>query len=163
MSKSYSCEKNWQLTKIFVIVIFLISIKIPTSKKIFFILSIVKKNLNWQIFYICQTFSNPILIQPKFQKNLILFSYLISCSERAESGWIFVHEWDETSDDGGDGPRRVPSVRMEVGDGKAEAGVGLETAGRGDHVDGWRAEREIGREHELAMVVTAWKFDVLVQ
>lgn len=65
------------------------------------------------------------------------------------------HEGEEADEDGGDFPGWVEGAGVEVGDGEAEAGRGLEAAGGGVHSDGWRGEGVVGREHERAPVLAA--------
>lgn len=45
---------------------------------------------------------------------------------------------------------------MVIRNGEAETGVGLETSGRRQHVDGRRFERKIVGEHELAVIHAAF-------
>ena len=53
---------------------------------------------------------------------------------------------------GADGPQRVPRLRVEVGHGQAQLGVGLEAPVGCDHVDGRWAVRIVAREDQLAVV-----------
>lgn len=54
----------------------------------------------------------------------------------AQSGTFFHHEAQEASEDGGHRPRRVPRVRVKIGDGETQPGRERETAGM--TTDGWR-------------------------
>lgn len=62
-----------------------------------------------------------------------------------------------TRNDSGDRPSGIPRVGVIIADGETEPGVGLEPARGRHHEDGRRAEREIRRKHQLAVVHSACK------
>lgn len=68
---------------------------------------------------------------------------------------LLQHEAEQTHQDRGDGPRRIPRIRVEVGDTQAQALLRFESAVRGHHVHGWRLEGVVGREHQVAMVLSS--------
>jgi hypothetical protein len=84
------------------------------------------------------------------------FTLVLARAHTARRHLLARHEAQQACENGADFPGRVEALGVEVGDAEAQAGAGLEAAGRGVHADGGRREGVVWREHERAPVLAAF-------
>eukprot|EP00965_Chrysotila_dentata_P234854 6200411-Pleurochrysis_carterae.AAC.1 len=78
---------------------------------------------------------------------------LVARHDAADRRRLLDHEGEHALQHGANAPRRVPRLRVEVGDGEAQPRVRRKTARGSAHLDRGRLERVIRREGERAVVL----------
>lgn len=84
-----------------------------------------------------------------------VFTFGLARAHGARGHFLRGHETQETDQDGADFPGRIEALGVEITDGEAEAGGGLEAPAGGVHPDAGWGEGVVGREEERTPVLAA--------